>query len=370
MEKSQASYPILPVQPPCPAIIHGIGAVSDRYDVFLVDQYGVLHNGSEPYPGAIDCFARLLAQPSTSGFDGGAARIVLLSNTSKRSAGLREKLAAFGFDPRFLGAVTGGEVAWGYLNSRRDHLQRCALLTADVTESVAQRKTNPQSLFHGLDLEVVDVDAAQFLLVEGSRQVCYSAHPSEALHTNFHSTGELDDQVREFLQRGRARDLLMLCTNPDLVAVIKDDRIAHMGGTIAKLYEEMGGRVEYFGKPRKEHFQLCLDMAGATDRARVVHIGDSLHHDVQGAANTGIDSIFIAGGVHARELGMFGSTEGCDDDNHGASDGGGGEGEDGGGEDGNDTSGGSRVAVQPKPLQDLCDKVGVYPTFTVPRFVW
>lgn len=363
MEKAQSSRPTPPLASPYPAIVGGIGAVSDRYDVFLVDQYGVLHNGSEPYPGAVDCFARLLAQPSTSAFGGSAARVVLLSNTSKRSVELREKLAAFGFDPRFFGAVTGGDVAWAYLDSRRDELQRCALLTANVIESVVQRQNNPQSLFHGLDLEVVDVDAAQFLLVEGSRQVCYSPHPNEALHTDFHSIGELDNHVRAFLQRGRARDLLMLCTNPDLVAVLKDDRMVHMGGKIAKLYEEMGGRVEYFGKPRKEHFQICLDMAGVTDRARVVHIGDSLHHDVQGAANTGINSIFIAGGVHARELGMFGAVN--EDHNHGTI-------RDGGDdrEDGRDTSGGVRKVVQPELLQELCTRVGIFPTYTVHSFVW
>lgn len=326
-------------------MVHGLGDVAERYDVFLVDQYGVLHNGSEAYPGAVACFNALVAQQG--------ARVVLLSNTSKRAAGLRDKLAVFGFSRDFLGAVTGGEVAWAYLDARRVELQRCALMTASVSESVAQRQTNAQSLFHGLDhLQVVDVAAAQFLLVEGTRQVCYSEDPSAALPTDFHTTGELNDHIRSFLERGRARDLPMLCTNPDLVAMLKDNQMVHMGGKIAKLYEDMGGRVVYFGKPLKEHFEVCLDMAAVSVRARVVHIGDSFHHDVQGAANTGIDSIFVAGGVHAAELGLSGATG--VDAKHGPG-------------SGLSNDGGEAPSER---LRALCNKFQLDPTYTVASFVW
>lgn len=312
-------------------IVAGLGAIADKYDVFLVDQYGVLHNGSEAYVGAVTCFNRLVVS---------GKRVVLLSNTSKRAATLRGKLAAFGFDPDFLGAVTGGEVAWTYLDERRDELQRCALMTADANESVAQRETNTQSLFHGLDLQVVDVDAAQFLLVEGSRQVCYSDDMSQVLPTEFHTTGLVNAHITSFLERGRKLNLPMLCTNPDLVAMLKDNQMVHMGGKIAKMYEGMGGRVVYFGKPQKAHFEVCLDLAGVTDRARVVHIGDSFHHDIQGAVNTGIDSIFIAGGVHAAALGMDLSA----------------------------ADGSSGMA--PELLHQLCAKFQLNPTYTLESFVW
>ncbi|KAF1316500.1 Tigr01459 family had hydrolase, partial [Globisporangium splendens] len=312
-------------------IVRGLRDVAGKYDVFLIDQYGVLHNGSVAYPGAVECFNRLEALDK---------RVVLLSNTSKRAASLRGKLATFGFDPNFLGSVTGGEVAWTYLKAHSSELARCALMTVDAVESVGKRQTNTESLFHGLDVQVVDVESAQFLLVEGTRRVCYSEDPAEALHTDFHTTGQVNDHIRSFLENGRKRNLPMLCTNPDLVAMLKDNQMVHMGGKIAKMYEEMGGSVMYFGKPLKEHFEVCLDMANvahnAADRARVIHIGDSFHHDIQGAVNTGIDSIFIAGGVHAPELGMSESS----------------------------------AAVEPEPLAQLCAKFGLVPTYTASGFVW
>lgn len=309
-------------------MVRGLSQVVDKYDVFLIDQYGVLHNGSATYPGAVACFNRLVELNK---------RVVLLSNTSKRASSLRGKLAAFGFDPSFLGSVTGGEVAWVYLNDRRAELQRCAVMTADANESVGKRQTNTESLFHGLDLDVVDVDSAQFLLVEGTRRICYSEDPTEALHTDFHTTGQVNDHILSFLEKGRERNLPMLCTNPDLVAMLKDNQMVHMGGKIAKMYAEMGGEVVYFGKPLREHFEVCLEMADVStdDRARVVHVGDSFHHDIQGAANTGIDSVFIAGGVHASELGLSESAN-----------------------------------MDPELLKQLCSKFQLNPTYTVSSFAW
>ena len=72
-------------------------------------------------------------------------------------------------------------------------------------------------------------------------------------------------------------------------------------GKIAQQYESMGGKVTFFGKPHVEHFEACLRDLGLP-KPRVAHVGDSLHHDVVGANSTGIDSIFIAGGVHREEL--------------------------------------------------------------------
>lgn len=277
-------------------VIRGVGELAKSYDTFVLDQYGVLHNGTVAYEGAVDCFNRLLALGKT---------VVILSNTSRRAVGIARKLSTFGFDSSFLGSVTGGEAAWKYLDARRSELQRCALMTTDLQENVVLRATNPESLFYGLDVEVVDVERAQFLLVEGTKQLCYSDKLEDIDAVDFYSTGQSNDRIQRFLQRGIERQLPMLCTNPDFVSFLADNRVAHMGGKIAHMYEEMGGRVVYFGKPLREHFEACIEMAGATQtRARVVHVGDSMHHDIQGASNTGIDSLLIGVGVHAEALGI------------------------------------------------------------------
>jgi len=78
-------------------------------------------------------------------------------------------------------------------------------------------------------------------------------------------------------------------------------------GTLAKKYQEMGGRVQYVGKPHKHIFQAALDeldAIGISDRDRIAMVGDSLQHDVQGAHNAGVRSVFVPGGVHYKELGL------------------------------------------------------------------
>ncbi|KAJ8519613.1 hypothetical protein ON010_g18058 [Phytophthora cinnamomi] len=147
--------------------------------------------------------------------------------------------------------------------------------------------------------------------------------------------------MKEFLRGGLERKLPLLCPNPDVLAVVSNDRLVHMGGGIAKLYEEMGGDVVNFGKPMKEHFDVCLQLANVADKSKVVQIGDSLHHDIQGAKNTGVDSIFIAAGVHTKELDVNarGSTY-------------------------------EELRIKPDLLDKLLEKTQLDPTYTMTRYTW
>ena len=94
----------------------------------------------------------------------------------------------------------------------------------------------------------------------------------------------------------------MVCANPDYIMVKPDGSTGHMPGKIAQCYEQLGGKCSWFGKPHVPHFQACLRDLGL-DKSRVAHVGDSLHHDVAGANGAGIDSVFVAGGVHRKQLG-------------------------------------------------------------------
>ncbi|KAF1785715.1 HAD-like domain [Phytophthora cactorum] len=304
-------------------IINGLLDVLDKYDVVLIDQYGVLHNGTIPYIGAVDCFNRMIQA---------GKQVVLLSNTAHRSCGLPIKLGAMGFSTDFQG---------DYLLERCDTHTRCSLMTSDLDGKVTKRASNPESIFHGLDVEIVPLDKAQFLMVEGTQQVCYSNRVTEVLPTDYRHTGEVNDAMKEFLRGGLERKLPLLCPNPDVLAVMANDRFVYMGGGIAKLYEEMGGEVVYFGKPMKEHFEVCLRLANVTNKPKVVHIGDSLHHDIQGAKNTGVDSIFIAGGVHAKELSVnaWGTSE-------------------------------EELRMKPDLLEKLLEKTQLDPTYTMTRYTW
>jgi HAD superfamily hydrolase (TIGR01450 family) len=93
----------------------------------------------------------------------------------------------------------------------------------------------------------------------------------------------------------------MVCANPDLV-VIHDGRPALCAGALAEEYERIGGRVRWHGKPHPSVYDSCLGLLGIADRRRLLAIGDSLRTDIAGAAGAGIDSLLVAGGIHAAEF--------------------------------------------------------------------
>ncbi|KAG1711366.1 hypothetical protein DVH05_008619 [Phytophthora capsici] len=279
--------------------------------------------------GAVDCFNRMV--------NAGKA-VVLVSNTANRSSGLPAKLGAMGFSTDFQG-VTGGDVCHKYIQDRRDTHARCSVMAHDLARMVS--KDNTESLFHSLNVEISTLDKAQFLLVEGVQQVCYSDRVAEALPTDYRYTNKTNEAIDSFLRGGLERKIPLLCPNSDAVGVVADDEFVYMGGGIAKLYEEMGGEVVYFGKPTKEHFDMCLQLADVTDKSKVVHIGDSLHHDIQGAKNVGVDSIFIAGGVHTKQLQVDAWSDDDDD-----------------------------LRIKPELLGKLLEETHLDPTYTTARFQW
>ena len=88
----------------------------------------------------------------------------------------------------------------------------------------------------------------------------------------------------------------MICTNPDLI-VHRGQIEEYCAGSIAKVFETIGGKVVYFGKPHKEIYKMCF-----SEKEKVLAIGDNLRTDIKGANNLKIDSIFISNGVHRKEF--------------------------------------------------------------------
>ena len=104
------------------------------------------------------------------------------------------------------------------------------------------------------------------------------------------------------LNAGVARGLPMVCANPDIARLIPEG-ITEAQGVLARRYEELGGEVFYHGKPYPAVYRSCLE-ALACDANKVLAIGDSIEHDILGAARAGIAGALIPGGVHAEELGI------------------------------------------------------------------
>jgi HAD superfamily hydrolase (TIGR01450 family) len=266
--------------------------IASQYDGFILDQFGVLHNGSNALDGAVEAVKELAQQ---------GKKLIILSNSSSLSEATFAKLPKFGFQPGdFCGAVTSGEEASHYIAST--YANKKALW---ITWACPKTPSPMDFLNMCGGVKVVDsVEEADFVLLHGAEVVRGPGEDGVAKETSlgdFPNTGDMS-VVEPVLRSCLERKLPMVCANPDFIMVRPDGSIGSMPGKIAKLYEDLGGSCTSFGKPHVPHFEACL-RALDLPKERVAHVGDSLYHDIAGANATGISSVLVVGGIHRQELG-------------------------------------------------------------------
>jgi len=262
-------------------ILHGIREIAADYDGYLLDLWGVLHDGSQPFPEVLDALRRLKAE---------GKKLVILSNAPRRAAMVAERLVEIGIPKTLYDAVhSSGEEAWLHLKHRDDPFfralgRRCYF--------IGPQRDDP--LLQGLDYQrVADVAQADFFLAVGP--------------------GNWEEDLSAFtsvLDAGLARGLPMVCANADLV-VVHQGRRSICAGAMAEYYEQRGGSVRWHGKPYRSVYDFCFGRfaeLGVTDRRRIVAFGDSFRTDIAGAAGVGIASVLTASGIHADEIGLTHAT--------------------------------------------------------------
>jgi HAD superfamily hydrolase (TIGR01459 family) len=251
----------------------GLAELVEGYDALILDLWGVIHDGVEAYPDVVPCLAALRRA---------GKRTLLLSNAPRRSTALIDQLAGLGI-PRaqYDEVLSSGEAVHDALDRRDD--PAFAALGRRLFHLGPERDRN---VFEGLEYEAVDLGSADFVLNTGPVDLSESAA-----------------DYRPILTVARARDLPMICANPDR-EVIRQGRRVTCAGALADLYRSLGGVVIERGKPDPAIYETALARLGVADRARVLAIGDALHTDIRGARRAGIDSVLVAGGIHAEELGI------------------------------------------------------------------
>lgn len=250
--------------------IRSVRDVADRYDAVLCDVWGVLHDGRTVYPGAGEALRGLRAA---------GLGVVLLTNMPRPSSTMPGALARLGFpDDAWDAIVTSGDAIRVELASR-----------APGPVHVLGRRTD-RGLWDGLDLDFVDdVAEASFLGIAGLR-----------------GDAEVPGDYEAELRAARERDLELLCANPDLV-IRSGGHLRWCAGSVAQAYEAMGGQVVQAGKPHAAIYGRALEVvAGAVGRpvprARILAIGDGIGTDILGANRQGLDSVFVASGMHGDAL--------------------------------------------------------------------
>jgi len=241
--------------------------LANRYDTFLVDQWGVLHNGQTLYPGVLACLEQLRVH---------GKQVILLSNSGKPAAANLPRLEQFGILPdHYDRLITSGDVARQKLMTREFPFppglgQRYLLLNSD----------DNQSLVDGLDLEQVDsVSQADFILLSGIRD-------------------DLDGLYYQgILEQALKLNRPLICINPDRVR-FASGQFSSSAGAVAEAFERMGGTVHAIGKPHPAIYQHCQSLFPAMQLARTLAVGDSLYHDIGGGARFGVATAWVTGGIH------------------------------------------------------------------------
>lgn len=249
----------------------GISDISDSYMGFIVDQWGVLHDGEDLFPGAVDCLKELKERKKT---------ILILSNTDERAEDAKAKLKKMGLGPSLYNAiVTPPEMMWEGFHNRKDGVfdglgKRCYVFSRDGKA--------PAYLDSGLEF-VTDIEEADFVLILGMD------YPRKTLQ-----------DYEPIIRRAIQRRLKAFCQNPDSLAMIGAGLLTGPL-LLARRYEDSGGIVNYIGKPHKLIFNYCIQYLQKKDiyPAQTVMLGDTMAHDVIGANASGIDTCLFRSGLHA-----------------------------------------------------------------------
>ncbi|WP_282605911.1 TIGR01459 family HAD-type hydrolase [Pelagibius sp. Alg239-R121] len=255
-------------------ILGGLAGLADDYDLFILDLWGVVHDGVTVYPDAANCLRHLRQR---------GARVVLLSNAARLGPSVALHLAALGVEAELY-----------------DRLLTSGDATASAIASGAKGTgTNARPAFFHLGPErcrpTLDACGGREVAVEAAEMIICTGLINE-------ETEQAED-YRGLLTGAAARGLPMTCVNPDVV-INRGGRRIPCAGALAALYEELGGTVQRFGKPFPDIFDRLFDEIPETPRARAVMIGDSLATDIRGARRAGIDAVWIGGGIHAEALGL------------------------------------------------------------------
>ncbi len=249
--------------------INSILQIIDKYENYIIDQWGVMHDGSKGYKNAIEAIDYLKKKKKN---------LFIISNSSKRNASSEAKLPKLGFKKSsFVKVLTSGEMIWKLIQKKYSETK----VKKKCFHIYNENKEDGLSYRNGLNLSFVDkIDDADLILA------CTPCADMEII-----------DYI-PILDKAISRKLIMYCANPDFETIEKNKKqnIFCMG-VIAEIYKKMGGNIIIQGKPEKNIYSEATKSI-KLDKVKTVAIGDSIFHDIKGANNFSIDSVLVKSGIH------------------------------------------------------------------------
>jgi len=239
--------------------LNHLAEIYKNYDTYIIDLWGVIHNGIKLNGKAIEAVEKLIQNKK---------KVIFLTNAPRPSKDVKKFLLNLKINEELLDNVfSSGEAAMLSLKEKK---------YGEFFFHLGPEKDD--TIFFNIKEKKTSIEKCNFILCTGVVD----------------SYEEDLSYYRKLLKSHTSKKLI--CTNPDLI-VHRGDSVEYCAGTIAKIFESLGGQVVYFGKPYKEIYKMCF-----SENEKVIAIGDNLNTDIKGANNMNIDSIFISSGVHRSEF--------------------------------------------------------------------
>jgi len=251
-----------------PQKLKGISEISDKFDVYFIDLWGVIHNGVQCYPAALEVLKKLKKQNK---------KIVLISNAPRPSLVVKVFLETIGLmNSSYDFLVTSGDITREYIS-----------LNSSKKKFYHLGPTKDIDLFKDLNIALVDREECDEIICTG-----LVSDKKEKL-----------EDYKILLDFFLNKKIPLICANPDDV-VIRGDRIVFCAGALANQYKKEGGIVRYFGKPYAEIYNFALKKVSThkylkdKKKINVCVIGDNIKTDIKGANLFNLDSILILNGIY------------------------------------------------------------------------
>lgn len=252
--------------------ISSLQEIVDHYDAYIIDLWGVVHDGVTPYRHARNCLSSLKQHNK---------QVYFLSNAPRRINLVEEQLNRLGIQAthHYHGIYTSGEDTFDTISKKAEPFyQKLGIKVYPLSTQMHLQ------LFKDLNLICVgNIEEASFILNTGP------------------AYGEIND-YDDILQKACDLQLPMICANPD-ISVISGGKVGLCAGAFAQRYEQMGGIVKYHGKPHPTIYQNLLARMKVSDKRKILAIGDSLSTDIKGANGVGIDCALVMTGLAGQEFG-------------------------------------------------------------------
>ncbi len=252
-------------------IIRTFSEISEKYTAVICDLWGCLHNGVKSFPRAIKAL---------EDFKASNGKVVLVTNAPRPIANVEYQIENLGIKKTHYDMLlTSGELTSNYISEICENRLNVFHIGGKRHHSIYKDMIDEKRIL----IEIENIEKADLI-------VCTEP---------FDPSRDQLSGYENILKIGIEKQLTFLCANPDLVVDVGEIREL-CAGTIASIYEKMGGNVIYFGKPYNNIYQDVYSFLNKVNEHKaesILCIGDGLNTDIRGANNEKLDSLLVVGGL-------------------------------------------------------------------------